>query len=215
MRDIYILGVGHNTPVFIELVEACGYTVRGLYHYSADRTGEVDHGYPILGSFDDLWEKPSLSGMAFALSQGNNKIRKEVFDKIVSMGGDVPTLIHPKAEVSRFAVLGKGVVIHIGTVVHPDVVIGDNSIISYHSSITHNTQIGNNCYIAMGAMIGAYVHIEDNVFIGIGVNMISGKVDTIGQNAYIGAGALVTKSVPPFTVVAGFPAKVIKQLSEE
>ena len=67
----------------------------------------------------------------------------------------------------------------------------------------------------MGAMIGAYVHIEDNVFIGIGVNMISGKVDTIGRNAYIGAGALVTKSVAPFTVVAGFPAKVIKQLSEE
>lgn len=215
MKDMYILGVGHNTPVFIDLAEACGYNIKGLYHYEEGRTGEIDHGYKILGSFDDLWRMPSLENMYFALSQGDNAIRKDVFDKILSKGGNVPTLVHPKADVSRFAKLGKGTIVHIGSVVHPDVVIGDNTIISYNSSITHSSQIGDNCYLALGTLVGAYVKIEDNVFIGIGANLISGKVDRVGHDSYIGAGALVTKSVEPYTVVAGFPAKVIKKLSRD
>lgn len=215
MKDIYILGVGHNTPVFIDLAEACGYNVKGLYHYEKGRTGEFDHGYKILGTFDDLWSMPSLEGMCFALSQGDNSIRKDVFKKIISKRGEVPTLVHPKADVSRFAKLGKGSIVHVGTVVHPDVVIGDNTILSYNTSVTHSTQIGDNCYLALGAMIGAYIVIEDNVFIGIGANLISGKVDRVGHDSYIGAGALVTKPVEPYTVVAGFPAKVIKELSKK
>ncbi len=215
MKEIYVLGIGHNTPVFIELAELCGYTIKGLYHYAEGRTGEVDHGYKILGSFEDLWNMPSLEGMNFALSQGDNKVRSQVYEKIVSKGGTVPTLVHPRADVSRFATLGKGVVIHTGTVIHPDVVIRDNTIVSYNSSITHDTHVGRNCYIAMGAMIGAYVHIDDDVFIGIGVNIISGKVDSIGKKSYVGAGALLTKSVPPYSVVAGFPAKVIRTLPED
>lgn len=215
MKEIYILGIGHNTPVYMDLVEACGYKIKGLYHYEEGRTGEFDHGYQIIGTFDDLWRMPSLENMSFALSQGDNAIRKEVFEKIISKGGDVPTLVHPKADVSRFATLGKGTVVHIGTVIHPDVIIGKNTILSFNTSVTHNTQIGDNCYLALGVMVGAYMKIEDNVFIGIGANLISGKVDKVGRNSYVGAGALVTKSVDPYTVVAGFPAKVIKVLPKE
>ena len=215
MKDIYILGVGHNTTVYIDLVEACGYNIKGLYHFQDGRTGELEHGYEILGTYEDLWSMPSLKGMNFALSQGDNAIRKDIFNRIISKGGDVPTLVHPKADVSRFAKLGKGTVVHIGSVVHPDVIIGNNTVLSFNVSVTHNTRIGDNCYFALGAMIGAYVIIEDNVFIGIGAILISGKVERIGQNAYIGAGALVTRSVDPFTVVAGFPAKPIKELPRE
>ena len=43
-REIYVLGVGHNTSVYLELVETCGYTIKGLYHYNDERVGELDHG---------------------------------------------------------------------------------------------------------------------------------------------------------------------------
>ena len=56
----------------------------------------------------------------------------------------------------------------------------------------------------------APVTISDKVWIGFGASILKGI--TIGEGAVIAAGAMVTKNVPPFTVVAGNPAKVINNL---
>lgn len=56
------------------------------------------------------------------------------------------------------------------------------------------------------------IDIRDNCFIGIN-SIIKGKV-TIGPNSIVGAGAIVTKDVPPGTVVAGNPAKIISSVEE-
>ena len=75
-KEIYALGVGHNTPVFLDLAEACGYTVKGLYHYNDERTGQSDHGFKILGSFNELFSIGDLSGMNFLLTMGDNKFKR-------------------------------------------------------------------------------------------------------------------------------------------
>lgn len=54
------------------------------------------------------------------------------------------------------------------------------------------------------------VIIEDNVWVGEKVSIMPGV--HIGQGAIIGANAVVTKDIPPYSVVGGIPAKVIKQL---
>jgi maltose O-acetyltransferase len=57
------------------------------------------------------------------------------------------------------------------------------------------------------------VIVEDDVWIGASVTILPGV--KIGQGAIIGAGAVVTKNVEPYTVVAGIPAKVIRNLDSE
>jgi len=58
----------------------------------------------------------------------------------------------------------------------------------------------------------APVVIEDHVWIGFNVAILKGV--TIGKGAIIGAGSVVTQDVEPFTVVAGNPAKVVKELRQ-
>lgn len=210
MKETYALGVGHNTPVLIELAEACGYKVIGLYHYNDSRTGEYDHGFEILGSFDDLFCKDSLCDMNFLLTMGDSKIRAGLSEKILKKGGNVPTIIHPTAVISRFAkVSDVGVYIFPYVIVETDVILNQNITLLTGSIISHNSSIGKNCFIAAGVIVGAYTDIDEYVFVGQGALTISGKVAKIGKNAFIAARALVTKDVPENVLVKGNPAKAI------
>lgn len=211
-NEIYILGVGHNTIVYIDLLEACGYKIAGLYHYNNERIGEDIHGYPIIDSNINLFKKKSLIGLNFAISVGDNSIRTNLAKQIRDKGGNIPTLIHPSAIVSKFATIENSVVIHANSVVQADTVIKQDTVVSYNVSVTHTSKIGNSCYLACGSSIGAYVNICDNVFVGQAAVIVSGKVSIIGKNAIIGAGSVVINNVEPYTVVAGNPSKVIKNL---
>lgn len=214
IKQLYALGVGHNTPVFIDLAEQCGFEIMGLYHYNDSRTGEIDHGFRILGSFDELFLNDNLFGKNFLLTMGDSIIRAELTAKIISHGGCVPSLIHPLAVVSRFAeVFPIGVYIGAFSHIQADTKIEQGTVILSGVNISHTNKIGKYCFIAGGATIGAYTKVEDFVFVGQGALSISAKVKKIGTHAYIGARSLLTKDVEPYSVMAGSPAKVLRYIS--
>jgi acetyltransferase-like isoleucine patch superfamily enzyme len=55
--------------------------------------------------------------------------------------------------------------------------------------------------------------IKKNASIGSSATILCGL--TIGENAIVGAGSIVTKDVPPFSVVAGNPARIIRMINEK
>ncbi|MBF0597495.1 PglD-related sugar-binding protein [Faecalibacter rhinopitheci] len=205
-KEIYIVGIGHNTGVTIELAELSGYKVVGLLHYNHELVGQERWGFPIVSQTDDFLNN-NISYLNFALSMGDNQIRKDVFEKIRTKGGNFPNLIHPSAVVSRFSSLEIGVQVHANSTIQSDVLIKQNSIISYGVGITHNVEVGEHCYIAGYSIIGAYTKVYNNVFVGMGTVTVSGKVTYIGENAYIGAGSLVINNIEQNSKVYGRPAK--------
>lgn len=211
MKEIYVLGVGGSTPVFIDIAEACGYKIAGLYHYNEDRTGEEDHGYPILGSFEDLYQS-DIKGRMFLLSQGDMKIREEVTDRIKQLGGIVPTLIHPSAVISKYAKISNdGVVIGSNCIVQADSVIKSNAVLRDMALVCHQTTIGNYCFVGPKALVGAHIEVQDFAFIGQDALLVSGKVGKMGTNSLLGAGSVLTKELPVNVVAVGNPARVIKE----
>lgn len=89
--------------------------------------------------------------------------------------------------------------------------IGNNVLFGPRVSIhaeNHNFEDKNIIIRKQGASRKG-VKIEDDCWIGSGVTIVDGV--TIGEGAVIAAGAVVTKNIPPYSVVAGVPARVIKQ----
>lgn len=209
---MYALGIGHWTPVMIDLAISCGYDIAGLYHYKEGRTGETDHGYKVLGSFDDLF-KEDLQGRKFLLTMGDNDIRTELADKIIAKGGEVPSLIHPNTDISRFADISPvGVYISAFSEIQADTVVECCTYILSQVCICHNCKIGRGSFIAAKVLIGAHTEIGEKAFIGQGALSISGKVKTIGTKAYIGARSLLTKDVPPRALMVGSPARKVREI---
>ncbi len=63
------------------------------------------------------------------------------------------------------------------------------------------------------ATIGKPIVIGRNVWIAAGATIIGGV--TVGENSVVAAGAVVTKDVPPNTLVGGNPARVIRSIGED
>jgi len=124
--------------------------------------------------------------------------------------------------------IGKNSYIGLGTNIWSgnQVNIGENVLISHNVNIidtdsheiNHFERIENylkikkeGYQIDKGNVKTAIINIEDYVWISFGVIILKGV--TIGKGAIVAAGSVVTKDVPPFTLVAGNPAKVVKELN--
>lgn len=210
-KNIYILGVGGSTPLFIDLAEQCGYRIAGLFHYNEERTGEVEHGFKIIGSFSDLFSQ-EIVGWNFMLSMGDMNVRKMLSEKILTSGGIIPTIIHPSAIISRFASVSNiGVLIGAGCIIQSDVHIDSHAVIRDQALICHQAEISEYCFVGPQALVGAHTTLKPLSYIGQKSLLISGKVEVVGTHSLIGAGAVVTKSIEANRVAVGFPAKEIKQ----
>ena len=206
-KEIIALGVGLSTICRIELAESCGYKVSALYHYNTDRTGMSDHGYKILGSFDDLFSL-DIKGRNFLLTMGDMKIRRTLTERIISLGGLVPTLIHPTAIISPHAhISNNGVLIEAQTIVQSDVCIKEGAFICGQSMICHQAQLDEYCFVGPQSLVGAVTHVGSYAFIGQKSLLISRKNIVIGEESMVGAGSVVTKSVNTKAIVFGNPAK--------
>lgn len=115
--------------------------------------------------------------------------------------------------------LAEAVSIWYGAILRGDlspIVIGRRSNIQdvaiLHGDPGQPTLVGEEVTVGHRAVIHS-AHIEGGCLIGIGAVLLSGV--TIGAGSMVGAGAVVTRSVPPRSLAAGIPAKVIRTLTEE
>jgi acetyltransferase-like isoleucine patch superfamily enzyme len=93
--------------------------------------------------------------------------------------------------------------------------IGRGCMIASHSSLYSNNHVFSDpeqTIMAQGIVCKGIV-IEDDCWLGTGVRVLDGV--TIGKGCVIGAGAVVTKDIPPYSVAVGVPAKVISQRKKQ
>ena len=145
--------------------------------------------------------------------------------------------IHPLSDVMS-TTIGQKTKVWQYSVILPNAVIGENCNICAHTLIENDVVIGNNVTVKSGVYIWDGITLKDNVFIGpcvtftndkkprskqypnefpktvveegasIGANATLLPGITIGKNALVGAGAIVTKNVPENAIMVGNPAAI-------
>lgn len=204
---VILVGSGGHAKVVLDIIELSPqYRILGVTTNDPHMTSFC--GYPVLGQ-DDVLPKYFQDGIKHvAIGVGgfvDNKLRREVFLKIISLGFHAVTLIHPSAVLARDVQVGDGSVIFAGVVINPGVSIGKNSIIATGSTVDHETMIADHVLVSAGVSIGASVTVEEGALLAIGSVVVSGK--TIGRGSLVSAGAVVVKDVDPQVTVVGIPAR--------
>lgn len=129
--------------------------------------------------------------------------------------------IEPGAIIRDQVEIGDNAVIMMNATINIGAVIGEGTMIDMNVVLGGRATVGKNCHIGAGAVLAGVIEppsakpviVEDDVVIGANVVVLEGV--TVGKGAVVAAGAVVVEDVPPYTVVAGTPARVIKEIDEK
>ena len=133
---------------------------------------------------------------------------------------NVNARIEPGAFIREHAVIGDSAVIMMGATINIGAVVGEGTMVDMNAVLGGRATTGKNVHVGAGAVLAGVIEppsakpvtIEDNVLIGANAVILEGV--TVGEGAVVAAGSIVTEDVPAGAVVAGVPARVIKQASE-
>lgn len=129
--------------------------------------------------------------------------------------------IEPGALIRDQVLIGDNAVIMMGAVINIGAEIGADTMIDMGAILGGRAIVGKHAHIGAGTVLAGVVEpasaqpvrVDDNVLIGANAVVIEGV--HVGEGAVVAAGAIVTKDVAPHTMVAGVPARFVKNVDDQ
>ena len=171
--------------------------------------GQTLHDIPII-SFNE-WENNFFDLSCF-VTVADPKARRRLAEKILMAGGSFAQFHEQFPDVS----IETGTLVCTPTYIGPNTKLGKHVHVMPMCSIGHDVIIGDYVTLCPSCTVSGYVVIEQEAFVGAGATIVNGKPGkplTVGSGTKISAGAVVTKSIPPNAVVAGNPARSLRELA--
>ncbi len=205
-KKIVLIGAGGYAKSVLDSLDEQQFEFCGFID-NFKPTGCLHLGFPILAH--TIQEFEQRDQYCYFISIGNNEHRFEKYLALTELGCEVVNIIDKTAIVSSRSQLGNGVFVGKMAIVNAGVTVGNNVVINTKALVEHGCFIGNHCNISTNTTLNGDVIVEDYAFVGSS-SVVNGQL-RIGEKSMVGSGAVVIRNVAPRTVVAGVPAKFIKE----
>jgi len=206
---VAVYGSGGFAREVAWLAHECGHQVVCFVDDDASKIGRSLHDIPVLSLQDAVERFPAAM---IAAGIGKPSAREAVTTRAVRFGMRPASLVHPRVEKSRWVTLGAGIVICAGNILTTDIRVGDHVQINLDCTIGHDVDLGEYATLAPGVHVSGWVRLGRRTYVGTGAAIINGTQEqplVIGDDAIVGAGACVTRSVEAGVTVVGVPAKPV------
>lgn len=210
-NEVAVYGAGGFAREAAWLAEVCGFVVTCFIDDKEATWGSTLNDIPVM-SLNDMASRFPEAGVVLGI--GAPRTRERLAQKVSTMGLSFETLIHPRVERSRYIEIGTGTVICAGNILTTNITIGDQVQINLDCTVGHDVVMKNFATLAPGVHISGCVQVGHAAYIGTGAVIINGTPDepiVIGDDAVVGAGACVTKSIPAGLTVVGIPARPLQR----
>lgn len=201
---LILIGAGGHAHACIDVLEQHGgYQIAGLIGMP-DEMREHHLGYPVIGTDADLPELTKTFQYAL-ITLGQIKTpghRIKLYEQLVGLGFQLPTIIAPSAYVSRHATLGSGTIVMHGAIVNPGVSVGNNCIINTRALLEHDATVADHCHISTGAVLNGNTSIGTGSFVGSSSTIKQGA--SLGRGCLVGMGLVVRHNQPDNAIFTGY-----------
>lgn len=211
MKDIVIIGAGgfgREVKTIIDTLNKDNkvYNFLGYYDDGIEK-GKIINGFPVLGTLEEL--NSLKTNLSVVLGIGDPIVKSKIVASLSNNLLNFPTIIHPSVLISDDEVtIGHGCVICAGTIITCNIKIGKFVTLNLMCTLGHDTTINDFSAFMPSVNISGEVLIDEKVYVGTGAKIINQL--TIGKNTIVGAGAVVSRSLPENCTAVGIPAKPIK-----
>ena len=185
---ILIGGGGHCTSC-IDVIEQEGqFEIAGIVDSDAAITSLL--GYPVLGNDNVLQElRSNYEHALITVGQIRSPaVRIKLFEYVKLLGFSLPTIVSPRAYVSKHALLGHGTIVMHDVFINARATVGENCIINTKALLEHDVNVADNCHVSTGAIINGGAIIKRGTF--IGSNAVTKELVQTKENDFIKAGAV-------------------------
>ncbi len=204
IKRLAIIGASGHGKVIADIAELNGWN-EIVFFDDAYPNVSFEKNWKVVGSTANLiLMKEDFDGFIVAI--GDNAIRLDKTNMLISKGLNAVSLIHPNAVISKYVSIDVGSVIMAGAIINPFVKIAKAAIINTASSIDHDCVLSDGVHVSPGVCLAGSVEVGELAWLGIG--SVVKQCVKIGKNAVVGAGAVVIKDIPNHVTVMGNPAKI-------
>jgi sugar O-acyltransferase (sialic acid O-acetyltransferase NeuD family) len=146
------------------------------------------------------------------LGLGSGSLRRRIAEQAAATGVRIQGFVHPSCVIDNSACIDPTAVVCAGSIVTSNSKIGAGVLINMGAIVAHDCILADFVTVAPRVAICGHVHIRSGATIGCGALILEGspgETRVIGENALVGAGACVHKSVEDYARVLPIPPKFI------